>query len=940
MANNPVWTKQGVMITPNTHDLNGGIALSGTEESNVLYEANPQILSANPDGKVFKMWFSGGVDICYAESNDGLTWTRYTGTTNGVVLANYAHSRLFKNGSTYYLYANPGLSFTQIDCYTSLNGLSWALAKASALTAGATYDAAIGQLQPVYNNGTHWIATYSCATTSSSSPYGFALAYSTDLLNWTKQGSPVTLAFAEPVVQNIGGTYYCWGHGTSQGSGATPTDGYRAQFTDGTLTAITGLSETFPRTSVSEGFLSNDGQVADFSMVEVNGQTFLYYTATASGNSGTGYTLQCATANATLAQLVTGNEGVILPNLLFIQGPAASTQSGTTVSISYTENTTGNSLLLAAVLVYNSSGSASFVSLKDDLGNNFTKIGSFQGTPVPNGAWGLFYLQNVPAGGARTITLICSGTSAVELSILEYIGQAASPIDTSALTGPNASSASLVTPNIVTNFPDETILALGRAYGQTASAVSGSFNLRVALTEQSADANVASAGSVTGPTFTLPSPVTYFAGTVGVKSGLSDPQTYEITGNAGIAGATISWSGGSTTADSLGNFNTGPLANGSYIITPSKTGYTFSPTSASVIISGASITGVNFGAAQTSLGTSTLLATSTFNSEQLNLGQIRSQTETYLMNTSTDVNSLSWSVAEINGYINEGVLYTQQATEWFQQFANIVCTSSVSTYTGPDTVYQYQRMTWDREFIPQTNEYELDRDDPSWRLAQPNISPYRFYFPQMGQQFQVCPYPTPSQNGFQYAPFSQEYGCVCNFLNSDGLTADTSYAFSQEYGIVIGVADTNGALILFQPDIVANPFVPTNGTYASSPDIGELQIYSTDELNLGALFTRIPDTLVLDTDVPQLPVQCHFALAMYAAMKCFVREGEFQDLQLAAAWFQAYGDWMESVLENKSRWWSTRVRSLEPFEEGSLFAKRLNAIGYPMQLDLQPSYGP
>ena len=319
-------------------------------------------------------------------------------------------------------------------------------------------------------------------------------------------------------------------------------------------------------------------------------------------------------------------------------------------------------------------------------------------------------------------------------------------------------------------------------------------------------------------------------------------------------------------------------------------------------------------------------------SESLNLGTIRSQVETYLMNTSSDPNSLSWSVAEINGYINEGVLYTQQVTEFLQKFSNVVCTSSVSTYTGLPDAYQYVRFTWDRDFLPQTNEYELDRDDPSWRQAVPNKNPYRFYFPQMGQQFQIAPYPTPAQDGFQYAPFSQETGVVTAFLLADGVTPDNGYAFSQELGIVIGVADTNGAIIIFRPDVVENPFTTT------SQEFGELILYSTDELNIGVAYVAYPDTMVLDIDTPQLPIQCHFALVLYALMKCFVREGEFQDLQLAQGWFAAYGDWMESVLENKARWWATRVRSLEPFENGSLFAKRLNAIGYPMQIDLQPSY--
>ena len=318
-------------------------------------------------------------------------------------------------------------------------------------------------------------------------------------------------------------------------------------------------------------------------------------------------------------------------------------------------------------------------------------------------------------------------------------------------------------------------------------------------------------------------------------------------------------------------------------------------------------------------------------SESLNLGTIRAQVETYLMNTSTDPNSLSWGVSEINGYIDEAVLYTQQVTTWFEDFDNVVCSSGSATYTAPPTVYQFNRLTWDRVFLPQTNEYELDRDDPSWRLA-PTNNPFRFYFPQMNQNYQIRPYPTPSQNGIAYTA-TPETGIVANFTLADGLTADLTYQFNQEFGVVIGVADTNGAIIMFRPDKLTNPFTTV------SADLGELVVYNTDELNIGLAFIRVPDTLVLDTDTPQLPVQCHFALVCYALMKCFVREGEFQDLDLAKAWFQAYGDWMESVLENKSRWWSTRVRSFEPFEEGSFFAQRLNAIGFPLQLDLKPSYG-
>jgi hypothetical protein len=78
---------------------------------------------------------------------------------------------------------------------------------------------------------------------------------------------------------------------------------------------------------------------------------------------------------------------------------------------------------------------------------------------------------------------------------------------------------------------------------------------------------------------------------------------YSISGNAGIPSALISYTGtssGSVFADGSGNYTISGLANGPYTITPSKVGYTFSPTSASETVSNANITGVNFTATLTS----------------------------------------------------------------------------------------------------------------------------------------------------------------------------------------------------------------------------------------------------------------------------------------------------------------------------------------------------
>jgi hypothetical protein len=69
-----------------------------------------------------------------------------------------------------------------------------------------------------------------------------------------------------------------------------------------------------------------------------------------------------------------------------------------------------------------------------------------------------------------------------------------------------------------------------------------------------------------------------------------------ITGS-GANGASVRLSGAATlttTADPSGNFSFSGLDNGSYTITPSNPGYSFTPTSRAVTVNGANVTGVNF----------------------------------------------------------------------------------------------------------------------------------------------------------------------------------------------------------------------------------------------------------------------------------------------------------------------------------------------------------
>jgi len=72
---------------------------------------------------------------------------------------------------------------------------------------------------------------------------------------------------------------------------------------------------------------------------------------------------------------------------------------------------------------------------------------------------------------------------------------------------------------------------------------------------------------------------------------------HSISGNAGIAFATVSLTGAATattTADASGSYSFAGLADGSYTVTPSTTDRSFTPTSRAVTVSGADVTGVDF----------------------------------------------------------------------------------------------------------------------------------------------------------------------------------------------------------------------------------------------------------------------------------------------------------------------------------------------------------
>jgi len=111
--------------------------------------------------------------------------------------------------------------------------------------------------------------------------------------------------------------------------------------------------------------------------------------------------------------------------------------------------------------------------------------------------------------------------------------------------------------------------------------------------------------SKTGYSFTPASPqvtINNANATQNFTASLIPPSTYSITGQvtyngSGLSGVTITLTGAgstSTITNLNGNYTFAGAQNGSYTVTPSMTGYTFTPASKAVTVNGANITGTNF----------------------------------------------------------------------------------------------------------------------------------------------------------------------------------------------------------------------------------------------------------------------------------------------------------------------------------------------------------
>lgn len=303
------WTRQGTCLGPST----------AAQEPTVLYMSGAQMISPNPDGKIFRMWYTSGwgsSSTSYAESNTGLpgSWTVY-----GVVVAGKFRNNVWWNpyDGLLYMICTQGSSFYM---YHSSDGIHWTSDGVVMVTGPGTYDNLyINNSFVVVEGPTSLKMLYEGTGTGGATTYATCLATSADGGHtWTKlgvvlaDGKTCTIDFAK----KIGDTYYGWAHRSTDPRLLVPTDIFRYRSSDMQTWTRDTDTPNFGRTTSDEGpsyagGSDNDqGQVADPYLVEALGKTFLFYDAMPD-QYGSDVTIKVATFDGTIAQLVATNEDAL-----------------------------------------------------------------------------------------------------------------------------------------------------------------------------------------------------------------------------------------------------------------------------------------------------------------------------------------------------------------------------------------------------------------------------------------------------------------------------------------------------------------------------------------------------------------------------------------------------------------------------------------------------
>ncbi len=265
----------------------------------------------------------------------------------------------------------------------------------------------------------------------------------------------------------------------------------------------------------------------------------------------------------------------------------------------------GNEQLLAFVATDYLGGTNTTVKSVAGGGLTWTLVARANGQSGSSEIWGAFSAAPLTA---VTVTATISQNVLTSMTVMSFTGT--NPGGAIGAVASKSASSGAPSASLVTTGPNSLILGVGNDFDNATARTLGTGQILIHqnLTStgdtywvQMLSSPVALSGTTATLNDTAPTKDRFNLAAVELLAALSGGATYSISGTispaAAGAGTTVTLSGASnatTTADASGNYSFTGLANGSYTLTPGKAGYTFTPASRQVIISGANQTAAAF----------------------------------------------------------------------------------------------------------------------------------------------------------------------------------------------------------------------------------------------------------------------------------------------------------------------------------------------------------
>jgi hypothetical protein len=432
-----VWQHLGTVISP-SYTTDG----AWVQEPILGHDTSPEVITTGlqTGAVVFHAWFDCGSTVnpyyqgvCYAESLDGTTWTRANSGApiiGGTITYNVGRSWIYYSTlDSQWEWFGSDITSHWYYAHSAFKSHGWttpALMNVSSAhwTAGNTMG---GNISVWEEGSTRYMSLEGEGSSGQPNNGTWAIGFltaTTDPTNWTalNSGNPVLLHPAGSSTGNLGGAevhvnpnypanglpkYWMWVHGGTTNTNL-PSDIYFWQSNGPVGTAANWTSPlsgtALSRILTSEGVGLAAAQVADPSLDELNGKTFMLHDAIVSQS---GSSINLSVANMTLAQIVQSIQGNAPPG----SASSSSSTSGTSVAVT---TSTKSPATQATLQDYSVNGTVD----QGFFGTNYYWTGSALARQNTAMSGCRFFMNSTTTNAATASGLTCLTTAGVDKSMI------------------------------------------------------------------------------------------------------------------------------------------------------------------------------------------------------------------------------------------------------------------------------------------------------------------------------------------------------------------------------------------------------------------------------------------------------------------------------------------------------------------------------------------